>query len=360
MPFELIRFWNFRNLADAEIPVPRGQVFFIGENGQGKTNFLEAVYTLCYGRSFRSSQDGPLIKRGQSDFGLSGVYSADGESSPVKVQTRGGKKEILIDDNPVADRTELIERLPCIVFCHEDLDFVRGGPEYQRLFFDQTACLLFPEYLGLLRNYGKILKARNALLKEQNLGLLPVYDRQLVEFGLRLGEYRARLVESFNELFTPIFSAVSQSDDPVGIQYAANWQGLDADSAAARLRDRQGRDLALKTSTSGPHRDKYLFMRDGGDFTTSASTGQMRLMSLLLRLAQASLLQRRGGRKPVLLLDDVLLELDFAKRKRFLDRLPPSEQQFYTFLPDEQIGEYRRGDAVTYRVEGGRFHEEDR
>ena len=128
-------------------------------------------------------------------------------------------------------------------------------------------------------------------------------------------------------------------------------------AALQRLQDRLPRDLAMKTTTSGPHRDKFFFFHQDQDFIGVASTGQMRLMSLLLRLSQASMVQKLGGKNPVLLLDDVLLELDFDKRKRFLANLPDYEQAFFTFLPDEQVAEYLKNDALCYRVEKGRFHE---
>jgi DNA replication and repair protein RecF len=127
--------------------------------------------------------------------------------------------------------------------------------------------------------------------------------------------------------------------------------------ACQRLEERIPADLAMRTTTSGVHRDKFMFLRNSGDFSDSASTGQFRLMSLLMRLCQASLIGRLCGRQPVLLLDDVLLELDFEKRKRFFLALPPHEQAFFTFLPDEQVGEYADGSALRYFTECGRFHE---
>lgn len=360
MPFEVIRFHNFRNLIDAEVPVRSGQVFFIGENGQGKTNFLEAVYILCYGKSFRSSSDLPLIKQNSADMGIVGIFKNEDSISNTKIQMRNGKKEIFNNDKAIIDRKELIDKYPCIIFCHEDIDFVRGGPEFQRQFFDQTASLLYPSYLDDLRNYGKILKTRNLLIKEQNFSLIPIYDAKLVEFGLLIQDRRHQLVSEFNTIFTPIFKYVSQNIDNVKVQYLPSWAGLDRLGASQRLKDRLNRDLALKTTTSGPHRDKFHFYRDNLDFTQSASTGQVRLMSLLLRLAQATLLHDICAKKPILLLDDVLLELDFEKRKRFLSKLPAADQEFYTFLPDERVTEYMHSSSLCYRVNEGGFHEENR
>ena len=111
----------------------------------------------------------------------------------------------------------------------------------------------------------------------------------------------------------------------------------------------------MKTTTSGPHRDRFVYRHEDRDFTRTASTGQLRLVSLILRVAQAQFFASRSGRSPVLLLDDVLLELDPTRRKRFLDALPAYEQAFFTFLPDERFNDYRREDTLIYRVADGRI-----
>lgn len=363
MPFDSIRFHNFRNIQNGEIPVAQRQVFFIGENGQGKTNFLEAVYSLCYGKSFRTNTDQVMVTHGSTEMGLAGCYVSTDSSfgnTDIRLTLRNGRKEILMDNKVIADRKLLVDRLPCVVFCHDDLEFVRGGPEFQRLFFDQTASFLYPEYLGNLRDYNKTLKSRNVLLKEQRIELIPVYDEQLVRLGMLLREKREMLTQVFNNLFTSLFESVSGGISGVHISYRSNWHDLDENAARRRLHERLPVDLSLRTTTSGIHRDKFLFLREQTDFSDSASTGQFRLMSLLMRLCQASLIDTLCQRKPVLLLDDVLLELDFAKRKRFLDSLPAHEQAFFTFLPDEQVDQYAQESALLYAVENGVFHEKSR
>ncbi len=360
MPFESIRFHNFRNIQNAEIPIGQRQVFLIGENGQGKTNFLEAVYCLCYGKSFRTNADGLMVTHGQQDMLLQGRHHSilpGQRDSQVRLTVIQGKKEIKCDDKTLNDRKILIDRYPCVVFCHDDLDFVRGAPDQQRLFFDQTASLIYPEYLENLRDYNKTLKSRNVLLKEQRVDVLEAYNEQLLRFGFLLMQKRRELVKTFNILFTKVFEEVSGGISDVKISYQPNWQGLDYETARNRLHDRLITDLALKTTTSGVHRDKFLFLRGAHNFSDSASTGQFRLMSLLMRLAQASLIESICQRAPVLLLDDVLLELDFEKRKRFLAALPSHEQAFFTFLPDEQVSEYAGNNALLYVTEQGSFHE---
>jgi len=150
-------------------------------------------------------------------------HDPGGKRSDIQVVFRNGRKEISCDEKAVTDRKNLVDRFPCVVFCHDDLEFVRGAPEQQRLFFDQTASLLFPEYLGNLRDYQKILRSRNMLLKEQQGDLLEPYNEQLVRFGLLLMAKRLELAGIFNQLFSPLFSEVSGGIPGISIAYRPNW-----------------------------------------------------------------------------------------------------------------------------------------
>ena len=164
MGFERIRLYHYRNLDDAEVMVDAPEVFLIGENGQGKTNFLETVYLLCFGSSFRTRRDAELIRHGEKETGLDGTFRRSGQDqSPVRISFRlsGNDKRILVDGKRVPDRKELIERLPCIVFCHEDIEFVSGAPERRRWFFNQTMSLNTPLFVDTLRNYRRIVRMRN-------------------------------------------------------------------------------------------------------------------------------------------------------------------------------------------------------
>lgn len=358
MPFQYIKFYQFRNLKDARIPVPSEQVFFIGENGQGKSNFLEALYLLCYGSSFRTRKDDQLVRRGMDEASLIAVWDNAAVQTQIRIIIRQGKKEIRINDKLIQDRAELVSIVPCVIFCHEDIDFVKGPPELQRWFFNQTCSMIDANYLQHLRRYTRVLKSRNQVLKDGRRDLLPIYDEQLVEEGLVLRGYRQGAIDLVNQAVARIFHAVSDLKKDFKIQYRPNWaEALDKEQAMEELQRRRDQDLAQRTSTSGPHRDRFNFVYDGADFTHIASTGQFRLISLIMRAAQAEILHSQRGKKPVLLVDDVLLELDDDKRKKFLACLPEFSQAFYTFLPDEHLRQYIQGDKTTFLVKDGEFHE---
>jgi DNA replication and repair protein RecF len=358
MAFISIRVSSFRNLKDAEVFVGADRVLLVGENGQGKTNFLEALYFLSFGTSFRGVNDAQAARIGSSSFALSGSFTEDVGSpeQTVSVQWDTNGKAIRIDGKTIRDRKELVRRNPAIVFCHEDFEFASGEPERRRFFFDQTAGLVSLGYIDALREYKRTLRQRNAALKTSREDLLEVFDMQLAARGLELMEDRRRLETDLSEKFSQRFDAVSLLGEKVRIAYRPNWPpGLGTDAVLARLRARRHEELALGTSLSGPHRDRWNFVTETSDFSAKASTGQLRLVSLTLRMIQAEYYTERVGRRPVLLLDDVLLELDRARRKRFLELLPAAAQVFFTFLPGESWEENQTGSSLVYEVKDGRL-----
>jgi DNA replication and repair protein RecF len=351
MFYSAVRTASFRNLCDAEIETAAGDVFLVGENGQGKSNFLEALYFCSYGSSFRNVKEAELIKSGEKGCSVSGTLG-DALYGTITVKIENSKKSLALDGKKIADRKDILQASPAIVFCHEDMEFVAGSPERRRWFFDQSLSLYDPVYLDELRRFRRVLRNRNAALKQGEFSLLDALDVQMVSHGMALMEKRREVASLFSECFGPLYAEVSGIED-ISVRYAPSWKGDDAAKISAALAERREGDLGFGTSMSGPHRDRYIFTRQGLEFAGRASTGQRRLLALLLRAAQALLYARMTGRNPLLLLDDVLLELDGEKRRRFLSVLPRYDQAFYTFLPEEPYEKYRKDDTLVYYVKEG-------
>jgi len=361
MSFRTLRTVSFRNLNDSEISLSGKDIFLVGENGQGKTNFLEAVYFCSYASSFRGVRDSELVRLGEKDCSVSANFSGMLNSS-LTVLYKDGKKTITLDSKKTEDRKELLTVAPCIVFCHEDMEFVAGTPERRRWFFDQTLSLWDPLYLDDFRNYRKILKARNNLLKNgeassgmssrERSDLLDAFDLQFVSYGLELMKKRQEEIKVFSEIFNTLYNEISGIAG-VSIHYLPSWKGSSQETLAAELAGNREKDFSFGLTVSGPHRDRYVFTRAGREFTGKASTGQRRLLALLLRIAQARIFSEKTGKKPVLLLDDVLLELDGTKRKKFLSLMPGYDQAFFTFLPEEPYNLYRNDETMVYSVNDG-------
>jgi DNA replication and repair protein RecF len=361
MAFVSAAYHDFRNIRSRTLNIDAPEVYLVGENGQGKTNFLESIYLLCYGASFRTRRDARLITIGCEAAHVKGKFQhRGGVDRDIAVKLfRRGRKEIRVDGRVINDRMDLIENIPCIVFAPQDLFFITGPPEMGRRFFNQTLSLFDPLFVGLLRSYRKLLRSRNVLLKEKNRTLLAAYTRNLVEIGLQIQERRQRVIEEFNATFSPLFVRISALDGETFIRYRSSWPAHSTVEQVAELMGkRENRDLSLETTTAGPHRDRFVLIHRGREFSDVASTGQVRLCSLILRVAQANFYSSKAGKQPVLLLDDVLLELDSAKRERFIQALPRFEQAFFTFLPDEPFRKYGSADTLIYRVVDGEFHHE--
>jgi DNA replication and repair protein RecF len=240
------------------------------------------------------------------------------------------------------------------------MEFVSGSPERRRWFFDQSLSLCDVLYLDDLRAYRQVLRSRNALLREALLnrrppapGILDALDLQLAVYGLKLVERREGEAALFSEFFGPLFREVSGISG-IAVRYTPSWKFRRPEEGVAFLAERRGGDLAAGLSLTGPHRDRYAFYRGSEEFAGKASTGQRRLLALLLRIAQSRRFSESTGKNPVLLLDDVLLEMDGEKRRRFLSVMPVYDQAFYTFLPEEPYRRYvRRGNPLVYGVESG-------
>lgn len=358
MRFLSVGFSNFRNLENSMVVTSEKEVLLTGSNGQGKTNFLEALYVLCYGSSFRTNNIRELIAHGEKEFTLSAlIENRSGLRQRLSFRFSSGKREILIDGRIVRDRKELLYNIPCIVFSHDDIEFIRGEPQFRRKFFDQTMAMYDMLFFDDLRRYRAVLRQRNAAIKGEYRQLLPLYNEQLATFGLRLQKLRQVAVDECNKVLPEVYRRVSMSDTDIVVKYRPSWKNcLNEQDIVNILENNIERDIKMQTTTSGVHRDQFIIVDGKGPFVASGSTGQLRLVSLIFRLVQSRLYLEKTGQSPLLLIDDVLLELDQVKREAFLQELGSYSQAFFTFLPQEHYSSHLQSESVCrYRVQEGRF-----
>ncbi len=356
MKFTSLNYSNFRNIFSGPFNTDSENILLYGSNGQGKTNILESVYILCYGSSFRTSLLKECVKNGEEGFNITGEYEDGDEKGKITVSYYGRSRKIILDGKEIKDRKTLIYQFPCIVFCHEDINYIKGEPEYRRRFFDQMMCLYSPSFFDSLRLYRNILTMRNAAVKEQDENIIKLYDERLVRYGLRIMEERKKAVEEFNSIFPYLFSKISGTEYNLEVVYQPSWKDDKAESLIESLEETLERDMRMGTTTSGPHRDRFTIMSQYGVFNQMGSTGQLRLCSLIFRIAEAIYFTKMTGKKPILLIDDVLLELDNVKRGKVLSSLPEYSQAFFTFLPNEDYNE-ALNDKIKAEVKEGRLYE---
>jgi DNA replication and repair protein RecF len=211
-------------------------------------------------------------------------------------------------------------------------------------------------YLDYLRRYKKTLKSRNIILKEKRYSMLDVYDIQLIENGIEIQKKRKNTFFMINNIFTKIYHEVSGINNVI-IDYRPFWKTNEKDELIEILKSKREQDKILGTTTSGPHRDAIVFMRNKEPFVNTASTGQRRLAALVLRIVQAVFFSDITRKKPVLLMDDVLLELDPEKRQKIMSLLPDYDQLFCTYLPEEPYERYIKSKTKVYKIKAGCWYD---
>lgn len=362
MLFTKIKYFNFRNIENGSLDTYSRNVILEGINGQGKTNVLESVYLLSYGSSFRTANAKEAITFGAEKLHLAcTVIDDDGQVRTVDYINHNGKRRILLDSKDIRDRKELIYNFPVIIFSHEDINFVKGEPEYRRRFFDQTFSLYDPLYLDSLRKYKSILSQRNSAIKSNQHSLISLYDERLAKYGLEVERKRREGVERFNQIFPSLYREISQTDKNISIRYQPSWRNLESEEEViAYLETTHERDISMLTTSSGIHRDRFTVCDENGPFSQTGSTGQVRLASILFRLAESRFYYEMTKKMPVLLIDDVLLELDAHKRAMLLERIDNYSQAFFTFLPDEKYFEEKKEDRLEYVMRNGKAEKKEK
>jgi len=321
----------FRNLQIDRAELSPGINILHGDNAQGKTNFLEAVYFCALGRPLRAEQTRELIPLDDTKEDAVGVHvrATFGDLNPsfgftvdAAITPQKGKyvKSIAIDRIPIKNTRELFGKVPIVSFAPEDMRLIKAGPAERRKFLDIEICQLSPVYYQELRAYHRALRQRNHLLKlaqkdKKQIESLPIWDTQLIEHGIRIKTTREKFLTQLNQQAADIHARITQNRETLTLEYKPNI--TDATQFAAALERHQKRDILLGSTSVGIHRDDVLFHVRGLSARAFGSQGQTRTAVLSVKLAEIALIKERLGTAPLLLLDDVFSELD-AMRQRFL------------------------------------------
>ena len=357
MSFLSISYTNFRNLKDATVNIGYPEVFLVGKNGQGKTNFLEALYVSSYGLSFKSLSEAKIATNNSSFYNVRALYKASEQiSHNILISYNRGRKDIQKDIKKI-NRQDLINTIPCILFYTSDIEFVNGSQARKRFFFDQCLSMYDINYLFLLQSYYKVLANKNIVLRSQNnFDLLDVYNAQISNLALSIVKKRMALIEEFNSEFEELYKEISGLSD-VRVKYQSTINIREERELLAVLDKKKESEINMKTSLIGPHRDKVLYTKNGIACEKELSNGQRRLISLVLRMLQAKFYTKKLKRKPIFLMDDIMLELDNEKRQKFMSFLPSYEQLFSTFVQGELCNVYKKKDTKIFYVENGTLSE---
>ena len=333
----LQRLWltDFRNYSHLDLELPAGTTLFVGLNGEGKTNLLEAVYYLATTSSFRVKAADSLIRSG-----------ADIPEAVVRGEMIAGQREVLLEaalrptgrsqfqvNRQRVRRRELLGLVPVSIFMPDDLVLLKGGPGERRRFVDDALSQIDPRLDAARTDMESILRQRNALLRQSRGQLssevevtLDVWDEKLANVGERLANARRSLVANLEPKAAAAYQEIAAKPTPVTLSYESNWPTGELRETLGRVRRE---DLRRGATTVGPHRDDVVVVLDGRPARTHASQGEQRSLALALRLAAHRELADAAGQSPLLLLDDVFSELDPERSKGVLNALN-SEQTLLT------------------------------
>lgn len=320
MYIEKVSLSKYRNLSDITLFLKNGVNIFYGENAQGKTNFLEALYLCSSGRSLRTKSDNQLIEFESHESHIQMFIQKERNIDRIDIHLkRNNKKGIAVNGIPLKKLGELFGICHAVIFSPEDLNLIKEGPVTRRKFMDMEICQMNIVYYYDLQKYYRILKQRNNLLKEiqRNPSLrntLFIWDEQLIDTAKRIIDTRRGFLEKLNEIASEKQKRLTGAKDSLKIIYKPNSI---ENQLEEKLKKNQQRDILMGATQSGPHKDDILFTINEKDVKLYGSQGQQKTTALAAKLAEIDLIEQETGQKPVLLLDDVLSELD-RKRQNFL------------------------------------------
>lgn len=324
MIIQSIELCNFRNYEREIFEFDSGTNVLYGDNAQGKTNVLEAIFVGGTTKSHKGCRDLEMIRSGQKEAHLRYFAEKGGHLSKVEIHMKkGSSKGIAIDGLPIRNSHELMGLSNIIFFSPEDLGIIRDGPEERRRFMDMELCQLNKTYLYYLTQYKKVLKQRNALLKQiqENKAArdtLEIWDGQLVEYGKKIISIREEFIESLNGIMKKKHKSLTGGKEDIDIYYKPNCP---AEEMENRIFLEGERDIFSGTTSVGPHRDDISFVSGNMDLRKYGSQGQKRTAALSLKMAEIEIVEKTVGEKPILLLDDVLSELDRSRQNYLLENI---------------------------------------
>ncbi len=332
-----IHLTRFRNFSNQRAEFSPGVNLIQGDNGQGKTNLLEALHFLCLGHSQRTRKDRELIQWGADAFvlRLEGMAGEHVQAQSVEYRV-SGEKRVKVDETESQRLSELLGRFALVAFTPEDIEIVAGAPLHRRRFLDTLLCQHSRAYLEDLKRYNHALKQRNVLLRQPGRfdpKLLDIFGEQLVETGSRLLLERKLLLSELAPEAGAFYRTIGQGREALEIRLQCccpEAETLEAIAAvfSRKLAETKRSEQEMGTTLIGPHRDDLLFLLTDKPVREFGSQGQKRSVALSLKLAAARLLERKNRMPPILLMDDVFAELDESRRLQLSAAMASASQVF--------------------------------
>ena len=344
---------NFRNYEKQEICLNENINVFYGNNAQGKTNILEALYYSALGRSFRTYKDSELIKFGKDVAKINVFYEKNNRDNEIEIiLKKNEKKTIKLNQIKVNKNSELLGNLNIVIFSPDDIIILKQAPALRRKFLDILISQLKPKFVYVLSEYNKVLEQRNAALKSKNIDTIDIWNEQLAVLSEKVYEYRRMYIDKLGEKLEKIHPLVTNNKENIKILYKTKFTNKDD---FLKLLDKNLQvDLFKGYTNAGVHRDDFEIYINDNLLNIYGSQGQHRTAILSLKIAEMEILKEEVGENPVLLLDDVTSELDLERIKLIFSRI----NEYQVFITCTDVGVIMTHECLTnnlklYKINNG-------
>ena len=322
-----IKIKNFRNYYEQEIDLNENINIFYGENAQGKTNIIEAIFLCSMGKSFRAKKDKEMINLNSENASIEIEYQKTDRDGKIKINI-GNKKSVSVNGVKIKKLSELLGNINVVIFTPDDINILKGGPSNRRRFLDIMISQLKPNYMHNLNLYLKTLEQRNNYLRQireenKDENMLEIWDEKLSEYAINIFNYRKDFINRINDKIKNIHNEITDNKEEIKIEYITECNSRK--EFLELLKKRRKLDIIKGFTTKGIHRDDFVIYINQKRLDIYGSQGQHRTAILSLKLSELNIIEDEIGEKPILLLDDFMSELDKKRRNHFLEKIKETQ-----------------------------------
>lgn len=360
MEITSLKLLNFRNFDTLELSFSPNKNIIIGNNGEGKTNIVEAIFVLGLTKSFRTNDDDILVKENNSLYKIEGNVKSSFVNN-YKIVYQNGVKVVKINNNKINKLSDYISNINVILFSINDLKLIKDTPSTRRKLINLEISQLNNSYIKYLNYYNKILKQRNSYLKtifngNVNFDYLSILDKQLIEYGLKIYEIRKKFINSINELLPNIYEKLGGNNN-LKIYYKSDYENLSLENLIEEYRKNVKKDVNLGSTQIGVHRDDYIFCMNNQEIKNYASEGQQKNSIIAFKMAELELFNEINKEYPILILDDLFSELDMKKVEKILNYISDDVQTFITTTDLKKIKKNYLKNSKVFKLDKGEIKE---
>ena len=318
-----IKLKDFRNYDNLDLKLDSGINIFYGNNAQGKTNIIEAIFMSAIGKSFRTNKDSELIQFSKNSASIDINYENSDREGKINIEI-SDKKRVKINDIPLKKLSEILGKIYVVLFTPDDINILKGSPSNRRKFLNIMISQLRPLYMFALSEYTNAMNQRNTYLKQIKLenraeDMLDIWDMKLAELGMKIYSYRKEFIEKISEKIQNVHSKITNNNEKIEIAY--NFECKNKQEYIENLRENRKIDIIKGITSYGVHRDDFYININNNLISAYGSQGQHRTAILSLKISELQIIYDEVGEYPILLLDDFMSELDNERRINLLENI---------------------------------------